>query len=110
MLYKTNNECLSFVRWYRYFHSVKDEISYSTWLRLVSPRSASVMDCHATARGSIPGGNGIKTELYVLRCRWDVKHNQLIKIKISFEPAHITLKSQGFKYQTNVIYILWIDG
>ena len=25
MLYKTNNECFSFVRWYSYFHSVKDE-------------------------------------------------------------------------------------
>ena len=24
-------------------------------------RSGSVMDCHATAWGSIPGGNGIKT-------------------------------------------------
>ena len=30
-------------------------------------RSASVMDCHATARGSIPGGNGVITELHVLR-------------------------------------------
>ena len=27
----------------------------------------SVMDCHATARGSIPAGNGIFTELHVLR-------------------------------------------
>ena len=26
----------------------------------------SPMDCHATARGSIPGGNGVKTELHVL--------------------------------------------
>ena len=30
-------------------------------------RSGSVMDCHSTARGSIPGGNGFKTELHVLR-------------------------------------------
>ena len=30
-------------------------------------RSGSVMDCQATARGSIPGGNGVKTELHVLR-------------------------------------------
>ena len=30
-------------------------------------RSGSVMDCHATARGSIPGANGIFTELHVLR-------------------------------------------
>ena len=30
-------------------------------------RSGSVMDCHATVRGSIPGGNGVKTELHVLR-------------------------------------------
>ena len=29
-------------------------------------RSDSVMDCHATARGSIPGGNGVFTELHVL--------------------------------------------
>ena len=35
MLYKTNNECFSFVRWYSYFHSVKDEMFYSTWLCLV---------------------------------------------------------------------------
>ena len=27
MLYETNNECFSFVRWYRYFHSVKEECS-----------------------------------------------------------------------------------
>ena len=30
-------------------------------------RSGSVMDCHATAWGSIPGGNGVFTELHVLR-------------------------------------------
>ena len=29
--------------------------------------SGSVMDCHAAVRGSIPGGNGVKTELLVLR-------------------------------------------
>ena len=26
MLYKTNNECFSFVRWYSYFHSVKEAL------------------------------------------------------------------------------------
>ena len=30
-------------------------------------RNGSVMDCHAKTRGSIPGGNVVKTELYVLR-------------------------------------------
>ena len=30
-------------------------------------RSGSVMDCHATARGAIHGGNGVKNELRVLR-------------------------------------------
>ena len=30
-------------------------------------RSGSVMDCHATARGLIPDGNGVNTELHVLR-------------------------------------------
>ena len=30
-------------------------------------RSGSVMDCHATALGSIPIGNGVKTELHFLR-------------------------------------------
>ena len=31
-------------------------------------RSGSgIMDCQATARDSIPGGNGVKTELHVLR-------------------------------------------
>ena len=29
-------------------------------------RSGSVMDCHATTCGSIPGGSGIFTELHVL--------------------------------------------
>ena len=28
MLYKTNNECFSFVRWYSYLHSVKDEMLF----------------------------------------------------------------------------------
>ena len=30
-------------------------------------RSGSVMDCHTTARGSIPGRDGVFTELHVLR-------------------------------------------
>ena len=30
-------------------------------------RSGSVMDCHVTARGSIPDGSSVKTELDVLR-------------------------------------------
>ena len=30
-------------------------------------RSGCVMNCHATALGSIPGGDGIKTQLHVLR-------------------------------------------
>ena len=30
-------------------------------------RSGSVIDCHATARGSIPDGYGVLTELHVLR-------------------------------------------
>ena len=30
-------------------------------------RSGSVMHCHAPARGSNPGGSGVKTELHVLR-------------------------------------------
>ena len=29
--------------------------------------SGRVMDCHSTARGSIPGGNSVFTELDVLR-------------------------------------------
>ena len=29
--------------------------------------SSSGMDCHATAGGSLPGGNGVKTELHFLR-------------------------------------------
>ena len=30
-------------------------------------RSGSVVDCQATIRGSIPGENGVKTEVHVLR-------------------------------------------
>ena len=37
-----------------------ERISHCNW------RSGSVMDCHAMARGSIPGGNGVKTELHVV--------------------------------------------
>ena len=33
----------------------------------LAQRNSNVMDCPATARGSIPGGNGVKTELHVLR-------------------------------------------
>ena len=29
-------------------------------------RSGSVMDCHATAWGAIPGGSDVKTELHIL--------------------------------------------
>ena len=32
-------------------------------------RSGSAMNCHATTRGLIPGGNGVFTELHVLRKR-----------------------------------------
>ena len=30
VLYKTNNECFSFVQWNKYFHLVKDEMFHST--------------------------------------------------------------------------------
>ena len=30
-------------------------------------RSGCVVDCHATTKVSIPGGDGVKTELHVLR-------------------------------------------
>ena len=30
-------------------------------------RSGNKMDCQATSQGSIPGGNGVKTELHALR-------------------------------------------
>ena len=29
--------------------------------------SGSEMDCHATARGSIPGGDGVRTKLHAIR-------------------------------------------
>ena len=35
------------------------------WRELVW-RSGSVMDCHVTALGSTPGGNGVFTELHVI--------------------------------------------
>ena len=37
------------------------------FLRYLAGLSAAVMDRHATARGSIPVGNGVFTELHVLR-------------------------------------------
>ena len=45
----------------KYFKGYAVEVVELAW------RSASVMDCHAAARGSIPGGNNVKTELHVLR-------------------------------------------
>ena len=29
--------------------------------------TGSVMDCHTMAKGSIPGGNGVKTKLQIFR-------------------------------------------
>ena len=59
--------------------------AFIEWVELVWC-SGCVVYCHATARGSIPCGNSVKTELHVLckkvnvgavcKCRWDVKHNQ----------------------------------
>ena len=40
-------------------------LHYKLYMELVW-RSGSVMDCHATAQGSIPGGNGVFTELHAL--------------------------------------------
>ena len=40
---------------------VKSKIVELPW------RSGSVMDCHVTAPGSIPGRDGVFTELHVLR-------------------------------------------
>ena len=39
---------------------------YNKWSVELTWCSGSVMDCHATAWGSIPGGKGVKTELHVL--------------------------------------------
>ena len=39
---------------------------YQTWT-IIQNGTNCVMDCHATARGSIPGENGVFTELHVLR-------------------------------------------
>ena len=47
------------------FHSVFP-FTIKNWVELAW-RSGSVMDCHATARCLIPGGNGVKTQLHVLR-------------------------------------------
>ena len=35
-------------------------------LKELAWRSGNVMDCHVTARGSIPSGNGVFTELHIL--------------------------------------------
>ena len=48
---------------YDYFSASKQCIS----LVELAWCSGSVMDCHATTRGSIPGGNGVFTKLHVLR-------------------------------------------
>ena len=38
---------------------------YTKYFQELAWRSGSVMDCHATARGSIPGGYGVLTQLHV---------------------------------------------
>ena len=43
------------------------KLGYSSHPVELTWRSGSVMDCHATARSSIPGWNGVFTELHVLR-------------------------------------------
>ena len=43
-----------------------NNFTYKGKIKELAWRSGCVMDCHATARGSIPGGNGVKTELHIL--------------------------------------------
>ena len=54
-------------------------------------RSGSVMDCHTTARGSFPGGNGLFTELHVLH------KGQSMGVP----PIKMTSLLKGRKTQTN---------
>ena len=42
------------------------QLKYDRLIVELAWRGGCVMDCHATAQGSIPGGNGVKTELHVL--------------------------------------------
>ena len=68
---------------------------YHTWILVYTVKlawhSGCVMDCHTTARGSIPGWNGVTENRASCpshgtvngvavskwpRCRWDAKHNQ----------------------------------
>ena len=37
-----------------------------TWIVELVQRSGNIMECHATAQGSIPGRNGVLIELHVL--------------------------------------------
>ena len=41
-------------------------ISYKNSLEELAWRSGSEMDCHATTRGSIPGGKGVFTKPHIL--------------------------------------------
>ena len=78
-------------------------LSYITWPCIIQSvelawRSGSVMDCHATARGSIPVGNGVKTELHVLRKgqstgvpSLNVKHNQPTNHPIKWQESTLGL-------------------
>ena len=55
-----------------YFYAFQDGIGGELvkdlyFLMELAWHSGSVMDCHAPARGSIPSGKGVKTELHVLR-------------------------------------------
>ena len=43
------------------------KLKYDRLIVELAWRRGCVMDCHPTARGSIPGGNGVNTELHDFR-------------------------------------------
>ena len=75
-----------FAYWYERFKVYKVELAW---------RSSCVMDCHGTARGSISGGNGVKTEHRVLR-----KEQEMGVLSLS------DLTVDGMLNTTNLVF-LW---
>ena len=58
---------INFIEELRFFYYCLYSIIKNALIQNRSGAGGCVMDCHATTWGSIPGGEGVKPELHVLR-------------------------------------------
>ena len=67
MSFRNNFIAFMWSGYHAYFLIFLNAVEISTHAQELVWHSGSVMDCHAMARGSIPGRNGAFTELHILR-------------------------------------------